>query len=162
MPARDLKVIFIRHAEKPLKGDNLNCQGLNRSMQLPGLIVSRFGVPDHLYVPHMGLDTNTRHSRMFQTIIPLAVKYNLGVNSNYEEKDSTAIARNIEGKTGTVVVTWEHKAIAAIVRALGIEGFTKTWPDDDYESIWVITFHDGRPSISFQKEGLMPAEGCPF
>ena len=73
---KDLKLVFIRHGEKPLKGDNLTCQGLNRALLLPNFIFKRFGVPSYLFVPGLALGEATKHARMFQTITPLAIKYN--------------------------------------------------------------------------------------
>ena len=86
-----LRIVFIRHAEKPEKGSNLSCRGLNRSYQLPAVIKSKFGVPDHIYVPSMKMGEKTSHARMFETAIPLAVKYNLAINSKYDEKDSAGV-----------------------------------------------------------------------
>src|SRR5579863_5027199 len=134
-----LRVVIIRHAEKPLKGDNLNCQGLNRSIRIPAILVAKFGVPDYTYVPAMGLDSSTRHSRMFQTIIPLAVKYNLIINTKFAEKDSDGVALDIRSKSGTVLMVWEHRDLTPVVRAFGIRDFNLHWSDDDYDSIWIIT-----------------------
>ncbi|HLX93456.1 MAG TPA: hypothetical protein VKR32_17350 [Puia sp.] len=157
-----LRVVFIRHAEKPLKGENLNCQGLNRSEQIPTMLIGKFGVPDYVYVPKISTDSTTRHSRMFQTIIPLAVKYNLIINSKYAEKDSSGVAADIKNKSGTVLVVWEHRAITPLVRALGIPDFKVNWGDDDYESIWIISFTNGIAKITYDKEGLVPGSVCPF
>jgi hypothetical protein len=106
-----LRIILIRHAEKPQKGDNLTCQGLNRSLELPHLLYTRFGLPTTTYIPAMALGDSTKHSRMFQTIIPFAVKYNLPLTSKFLEDDSTAMAQEIIQKKGTVLVIWEHKRI---------------------------------------------------
>jgi hypothetical protein len=157
----DLKIIFIRHAEKPPKGDNLTCQGFNRSVQLPALISARFGVPDYIYVPSIGLGESTKHSRMFQTIIPLAVKYNLTINSKFEEKDSLGLAGDILKRKGTVLVVWEHKAIPTIVHALGVRDSLK-WQDDDYDTIWIITYSDSKPAMKMEKQNLTASSACSF
>jgi hypothetical protein len=158
----ELRVVLIRHAEKPLKGDNLDCQGLNRSLALPPLLHTRFGVPAFTYIPAIGLGDSTKHSRMFQTIVPFAVQYNLILNSKYAEGDSAGIAGDILKKKGTVLVVWEHKRIPSIVRALGLRDDSLRWPDDDYDSIWVITFRNGRPHLTPSAERLKPSEACPF
>ncbi len=158
----DLKVVIIRHAEKPAKGDNLTCQGLNRAMQLPKVLYKKFGKPDYTYIPSMAMDTNTKHSRMFQTVIPMAVKYNLILNSKHEEKDYAGIAEDIKSKKGTVLIVWEHKAIAPIVAALGINEPGLTWSDDDYDSIWIITFQNGKATLTKDKEDLKPSAKCNY
>lgn len=157
-----LKIVIIRHGEKPLKGDNLTCQGLNRSNLLPAVIKAKFGVPDYVFVPGLGLGETTKHSRMFQTIIPLVAKYNLTVNSSHAEKDADQIAADLKAKTGTVLLCWEHKAIAPIAKALGINTDGLIWPDDDYDSIWIVTFKNGVAVLTKDKEGLKPAADCNF
>ncbi len=158
----DLKIVFIRHAEKPVKGDNLTCQGVNRSLKLPAVINAKFGVPAYLFVPAMGLGEATKHSRMFQTIIPLAAKYNLTVNSSRQEKDSLGMAADLKSRAGTILVVWEHNNIIPIVRALGVKEAGLKWPDDDYDSIWVVTFNNGNAAITFDKENIRPSADCSF
>src|SRR5580693_4787217 len=147
----NLRVVIIRHAEKPLNGDNLSCQGLNRSLKLPAVLVSKFGIPGYTYTPSLGLGVSTKYARMFQTVIPLAVKYNLVINSRFKERDSAGLVADIIGKDGTVLLVWEHRAIPSIVRALGMHDFNLTWDDYDYDSIWIITFTKGIATISFDK-----------
>ena len=157
-----LKIIIIRHAEKPLKGDNLTCQGLNRSLLLPALLYSKFGIPAFTYTPSIGTGDSTKHSRMFQTIIPMAVKYNLVINSKYDELDSTGVAADLLKKTGTVLLVWEHKAIPGIVRSLGVHDLFLKWANEDYESIWIITFPGGVPALTKDTEGLTVSPACTF
>lgn len=160
-PSFAQKVVIIRHGEKPAKGENLNCQGLNRSLQLPSILYAKFGIPDGIYVPSLGINTTTSHARMFETVIPLAAKYNLGINSKFAETDSTAIARDIKGNKGFVLVVWEHRVIPSIVRALGVQGFNLKWDDNDYDGIWIITFLNGIATLTTDKEGLNPSSACP-
>jgi hypothetical protein len=154
-------VVIIRHAEKPEKGKNLNCQGLNRSLKLPAVLYSKFGIPGSIYVPSLDNNESTGHARMFQTVIPLAAKYNLKINSRYGEMDTATLAKEIRGKKGFVLVVWQHSIIPSIVRALGVQGFKMHWGDNDYDSIWIITFQKGIAKISFDKEGLAPSTSCP-
>jgi hypothetical protein len=161
-PSADWRVVLIRHAEKPKKGDNLTCQGLNRAMQLPALLHTRFGVPSATYIPAMALGDSTKHCRMFQTVIPFAVKYNLTLTSRFVENDSTGIAQDILQKKGTVLVVWEHKKLVSIVRALGIKDEGLHWPDDDYDSIWIVRFRDGKAVLTKSREGLKPSTACRF
>lgn len=156
----DLKIVFIRHGEKPEKGSNLTCKGLNRSLMLPGLIKKKFGVPDFVYVPSLKVGEKTTHARMFETVAPLAEQYNLDINSKFDEDDSTGIAHNIMQKKGTVLVIWEHRAISTIIHALGVQ-YNTVWANGDYDSIIIITFTNGKAVISTDKEGLNPSENCP-
>lgn len=156
----DLKIIFIRHGEKPEKGSNLTCKGLNRSLMLPSLIKQKFGVPDYVYVPSLKLGEKTTHARMFETAAPLAAQYNLDIDSKFDEDDSTGIATDIMKRKGTVLVVWEHKAINTIIHALGVQ-YNTVWKGDDYDGIIIITFVNGNSTISTDKEGLNPSDNCP-
>ena len=159
-PAGDLKVILIRHGEKPEKGGNLTCRGLNRSLQLPSVIQRKFGVPDFTYVPALKMGDKTSHSRMFETVIPLAVKYNLAINSKFDEKDVKGLAAEIKTEKGTVLVVWEHSMIPGLVHALGISD-DLNWPGEDYDSIWIVTYSNGIATLTKDKEGIVPSDECP-
>jgi hypothetical protein len=156
----DLKIVFIRHGEKPEKGNNLTCKGLNRSLMLPAVIKKKFGIPDYIYVPSLKLGEKTTHARMFETITPTAAKYNLDIDSQFQETDSAGIAHDIMQKKGTVLVVWEHKAINTIIHALGMQ-YNTIWNGDDYDSIIIITFINGKATITTDKEGLNPSDNCP-
>jgi len=155
-----LKIIFIRHGEKPEKGGNLTCKGLNRSLQIPSVIARKFGVPDFTYVPQIATGDKTSHARMFETVTPLAVKYNLVINSKFDEKDFAGVAAELKSKTGTVLVVWEHSAIPGIIQALGVKDEVK-WQGDDFDSIWIVTIKNGNATFSTDKEGLNPSNDCP-
>src|ERR1700749_2109104 len=81
--SKRLRIVIIRHGEKDATGDNLNCQGMNRALQIPKVIVGKYGVPAMIYVPSVNTGKSTTHSRMFQTASPLAIKYNLDIDSKY-------------------------------------------------------------------------------
>jgi hypothetical protein len=49
----ELRVVIIRHGEKPKTGDNLSCQGENRALALAKVLKTKFGRPDFTYVPAM-------------------------------------------------------------------------------------------------------------
>ncbi len=157
-----LTVVIIRHAEKPEKGDNLSCQGLNRAMQLPAVLVKQFGVPNYAYVPAPSVGKATKSGRMMQTIWPLAVKYNLTVNSKYEVKQTAALAKNILKRSGTILIVWEHNNIADIATALGAKAKSLKWPDNDYDSIWKLTVKRSKTTLTRSKENLTPAANCNF
>ncbi len=159
--SNDLKIIIIRHGEKPKDGDNLNCKGLNRALALPKVLVQKFGVPSYNYVPAVvGSEGSTKHSRMFQTIAPLSVKYNLHINSLYNGKDSSGVAKDVLQKNGTVLIVWDHKSIVPLVNAFGIHDYFLKWQDDDFDSIWIVTFKSGKAFLTKDAEGLLPKEDC--
>ena len=102
LPDKNLKVVIIRHGEKPADksdgGDNLSCQGQNRALQLPAVLIKKIGKPDYTYVPALKLDKNTTHSRMFQTVTPFAVKYDLTINSKFDESEPNDVAKSVRSE----------------------------------------------------------------
>lgn len=152
------RVIIIRHGEKPEQGDNLSCQGLNRSLQLPDVLNKKFGVPDYVFVPSINTGKKTSTARMYQTIVPFAVKYNLTINSKYDVDDIKGLAADVLKRNGTVLLVWEHDHIDNIAKALGVQ--TSKWPGDDFDSIWIINFQNGKASLTKDREGITPAANC--
>jgi hypothetical protein len=161
VPDPTLKVVIIRHAEKPDDGDNLSCQGMDRALKLPKVLFQKFQTPNHTYVPSLDCDKATKHSRMFQTISPFAVKYNLKINSKYGETDFAKVAPNVLEKKGTVLMVWEHSAIQPLAKALGVAD-APAFAKKDFDSIWIITFPNGQAKLDFDREGITPAADCPF
>ncbi|MEO6977125.1 MAG: histidine phosphatase family protein [Mucilaginibacter sp.] len=158
----NVKIILVRHGEKEATGDNLNCQGLNRAMELPKVLVSKFGTPSRVFVPSVNSKKSTGHARMFQTASPLAIKYGLKINSQFDVEDYPGLAAGLESQTGTVVVVWEHKAMDNILKALGVKTHGMKWGEDDFDSIWIVTIKNGKAELTMDKEGLHPAGNCQF
>jgi hypothetical protein len=153
------KVIIIRHGEKPDDGDNLSCKGFNRAMQLPPVLYSKFGLPAAIYVPSLHTGKKTSTARMYQTVIPFAVKYNLTVNSKFDVDDVNGLAGALKQTEGTSLVVWEHKNINDLAKALGVEEKLK-WDSDDFDSIWIVSFTASGATIKVDKEGLTPKDAC--
>ena len=155
------KIIIIRHAEKQTQNENLNCMGLNRSLKLVDVLYKKIGVPSSIYVPSLGNGNRTTHSRMFQTVTPFAVRYNLSINSGYDSSDLKSLAKEIAGQQGTTLLVWNHSDIPALAKALGVKDEKLKWREDDFDSIWIITGKKKERVLTIAKEGITPAAGCP-
>jgi hypothetical protein len=154
------KVIIIRHGEKPDAGNNLSCQGQNRALMLPAVLYAKFKTPDYIYVPALRLGKSTNESRMYQTIVPYAVKYNLNINTKFEVTDAAGLARDIMKKQGTIIIVWEHNNIPLIAAAFGIKEDKMKWKGDDFDSIWIITFQNGKATLTKDSENINPSSEC--
>lgn len=164
-----LRVIIIRHGEKPEEGDNLSCAGLNRALALPAVLNRLMPTPpDYTYVPLIGTDgQKTSTARMFQTVTPYAVQHNLVVNSDYVVENTAGITKELRQQRGTALVVWEHDSIPEIAKKLGIKGPLE-WPDADFDSIWTIDFSGGgakgkakHPQLTRSQEAIHPSATCP-
>ncbi len=158
----NLRIIIVRHGEKDDDGDNLNCRGFSRAMQLPKVMVGKFGKPSTIYVPSVDAKKSTSHARMFQTASPLAIKYGLPINTKFAVDDYSSLAENLQSKSGTVLVVWEHKVMDNLLRALGLKTKGMKWGDDDFDSIWIVTYKNGKPQLTTDKEGITPVNNCQF
>jgi hypothetical protein len=156
------KVVIIRHAEKPADGDNLSCKGFNRSLQLPAVLYSKFKLPGKIFVPSVDNGKSANQLRMLETITPFAVKYNLKVNSKFDVEDTKDLADAIKKTNGYALVVWQHSNIDNIVRALGVDTKGMKWGDNDYDSIWIIDFKNGKGALTIDKENLNPGDACNY
>jgi len=156
-----LKIIIIRHAEKQEKLENLNCMGFNRSLKLVNVLYKKVGIPDYVYVPSVGNGSKTTHSRMFQTITPFVVKYNLSMNSAFKGDDFNSITKDLEGKKGTVLFVWDHDNIQELAKALGVKVKKLDWGDSDYDSMWIISGNGKKKVLTITREGITPGANCP-
>ena len=157
----ELRVVLIRHGEKPASGNELSCQGINRANALPAVIKARIGLPGIVYVPYSAPTSTAKHSRMYQTIAPFTDKYRLLLNSDYKVDDIRGVTQNILKQKGTVLVVWEHNGLEDIAEQLGIDGKLR-WKDSDYDGIWIITFSKkGKARLAVDQEGLHPSKKCP-
>ncbi len=155
----DLRVVLIRHGEKPKKGDDLSCKGVNRSNQLVPVLHDRFGVPSAIYVPVVG--GKGKHSRMLQTVTPFASKYHVAINTDFTVNEVKELAKTVRRQKGTVLIVWEHNGLPDIAHRLGVKGVSLDWPDEDYDSMWIVSYVNGVASLKKDKEGLHPTKDCP-
>lgn len=159
IPSDNLKVVLIRHGEKPLNNHNLSCKGQNRALQLPDVLNKKFPKLDYAFVPSLGNGEHTSHVRMFQTVTPLAIKNELEINSIFNGKDHVGVAKNILSKKGTVLLVWKHSKIPVIAQNLGVRNPPK-WSSSDFDSIWVVSFKNGKALLEIDKQGITPSVNC--
>src|SRR5262249_34688689 len=158
--AADLTIVIVRHGEKPDDGDNLSCQGQNRALALPAVLMHKFGKPDYTYVPSLKMGESTKHARMFQTVTPFAVQQNLTIDSSFAEDDAKGVADDVSKRSGLVLLVWEHSQIQAVAKALGVED-PPEWKGQEFNSIWIITPKKSGPSeLKIKSEGISPSSKC--
>lgn len=156
-----LRVVIIRHGEKPSHGNNLCPKGQDRALALPAVLDKVVGIPNHTYIPKINTGANTSGMRMFQTVTPFSVKHNLILNSQYKDSEAEKAALEIGKKRGVVLVVWDHTNIPVMAKKLGVAGVLK-WHKTDFDSIWIIDFMKGvpMPVLTIQKENIHPEGSC--
>jgi len=146
----DTTIVIVRHGEKPAQGlGQLSCQGLNRSLALPPVLLSRYGKPVVIYAPNPAIKKTDKgvsyaYIRPLATIEPLAIRAGLPVNIDWGMDDITHFAEALLARTeGTQVVAWEHhlaeKLAKHLLAALGGDpAEVPDWSDTDFDSIYVV------------------------
>ena len=112
-------LVFLRHAEKPEGGlGQLNCQGLNRAIDLSTLLPEKFGKADYVFaanptrnVEEGELDNSYSYIRPLMTISPAAIKLGLPVNIEFSANDTSDLARELLDEkyhNSTIYTAWSH------------------------------------------------------
>jgi hypothetical protein len=150
-------IVFIRHGEKPEGGfGQLNCQGLNRALALAPTIAKSFGSPDALFAPNPSRPKEDAgnlydYVRPLATIEPTAILFGLPVDVSLDIYDREGLQAALEkrrapDRNAFILVAWEHKQIAPIVRALltahGADAAmlkeVKDWEGKDFDSMYIV------------------------
>lgn len=98
------ELIFIRHGEKPEKGlGQLNCQGLNRALALPKVLLTRYGTPDLLVAPNPGATKQDwgvvyNYVRPLATIEPLAIRLGMPVDTTLAWDDQDGLVTLLQAR----------------------------------------------------------------
>jgi hypothetical protein len=170
-------IVFIRHGEKPEGGfGQLTCQGLNRALALAPIIARFFGKPDAIFAPnpsHPKKDAGIFYDyvRPLATVEPTAVFFGLPIDVSLDLDDRKGLIAALEERRAPdhnvfVLVAWEHKQIAPVVRAIlsaqGAEAANlqevEDWDGKDFDSMYVVTIgqlrNSTRAAFEHKHEGL--------
>ena len=159
-PPRQL--VLIRHAEKPVdravgidvagaaSGRCLTPRGWQRAGALATLFAPAIGDPrapltrpDRLYSPEYENDDRTVNHRTYETILPLAERLGIEIESPHKEGREAKLARRILAEDGgTSLVCWEHTLLVAIASELpladGSMPVPAAWPGDRFDLVWLF------------------------
>jgi len=144
-------IVFMRHGEKPTGGyGQITCQGLNRALQLPDVLIAKFGKPNYIYAPNPTVKISDPagsfyYLRPLATIEPTAIRLGMNVWTKYGYNDIAGLQSGLISSTKantTIFVAWEHqwlqKAVQNIMNAYGGGAAVPAWVSGDYDSLYVV------------------------
>lgn len=144
-------LVFFRHGEKPSGGyGQLTCQGLNRALALPTVLLSRYGTPSWLYAPNPEVKISDPagsfyYVRPLATIEPTAIRVVKSVNTAVGYNDISGLESLLirSYKDGTTsYIAWEHTYLQETVQDLmnkyGGGVTVPAWSSTDFDSIYVV------------------------
>ncbi|MFJ4142573.1 hypothetical protein [Pseudomonas sp. NPDC089734] len=168
-------LVFLRHAEKPSMGlGQLNCQGLNRAIDLSELLPKTFGKADFIFAANPGRhveegegDLSYSYVRPLMTIGPSAIKLGLPINIDFDANDTGALADELmhdKYHDATIYTAWSHGYLPELINKVAREASGKDltlvddWTGTDFDSLMVITLKwvNGKASLEYDniKQGL--------
>jgi hypothetical protein len=163
-------IVFFRHGEKPSGGyGQLTCQGLNRALALPTVLLSRYGTPSYLYAPNPAVKITDPagtfyYVRPLATIEPVAIRAGKSVNTGVGYTNIAgleALLINSAKDNMTIFVAWEHeylqKTVQDLMNKYGGGVSVPLWPSTDFDSLYVLHVnYSGSITAQFshQYEGL--------
>ena len=166
-------IVFLRHGEKPPRGlGQLTCQGLNRSLALPQVLLSKFGKPDYIFAPDPaqkvteGGLSQYDYVRPLATIEPTAIRLGMPVNTNFGFKEIHALQVELakrQYEKALIFVAWEHTELEKMLKNLvkefaGDPAQVPYWPETDYDSIYVMRISNDKipktATLTHDHEGL--------
>ena len=162
-------IIALRHAEKPAGGlGQLTCQGLNRALALPKILIGRFGKPDAIYAPDPADEVKDggghRYSyvRPLVTIEPTAIALGMPVDAQIGFTDIAKLQSVLTAPANAhalIFVAWEHEMLNKFAQQMlksygGNPAAVPYWPNSDYDRIYIFRIQQsgGRPHLSFKVE----------
>ncbi|SDZ61325.1 histidine phosphatase family protein [Pseudomonas sp. NFIX28] len=176
-------LVFLRHAEKPAGGlGQLNCQGLNRAIDLASLLPEKFGKANYVFaanptrnVEEGELDNSYSYIRPLMTISPSAIKLGLPVNIEFSANDTSELADELlhdRYHNSIIYTAWSHGYLPELINKVAREAvgekrtITDDWASNDFDSLYVLTltWQNGKATLDSRsyKQGLDNGEeNCP-
>jgi hypothetical protein len=156
-------IVFFRHGEKPSGGyGQLTCQGLQRALALPSVLIGRYGAAQYLFAPNPTVTVpdaagSFYYVRPIATIEPTAIRLGLPLNTRYGYNDAAGLQAELTSgqyASSIVFVAWEHQYLQTIVQNLintyGGGAPVPAWVSGDYDSLYIVRLTNAGGSITAQ------------
>jgi hypothetical protein len=163
MTHRPLKVIVLRHAEKPLQANDQRLApfGAKRAEYIARWLPENFGKPDFIFAT----EPTKSSFRPWLTVAPLWEEQKGALmDVSIEDDAALHLGHHLRGGElyhgaiagSTVVVCWHHGKIPELLKGLGVkqEEIPDPWPENDFSTVFVVTYLDG-PDATVSKYKML-------
>jgi len=158
-----MKIMFIRHAEKPEKGvdgvtpagkkdkDDLIVDGWQRAGALARFFWPLDGaMPKGLEKPATifaaAVNKVSKSIRPQHTVTPLSQLSGIAIGTDYGDGNEAALAKAAvaAAAAGPVLVAWQHQQIPCLIANVAGTPLAPQWPGDRFDLVWVLDSEDGK------------------
>jgi regulation of enolase protein 1 (concanavalin A-like superfamily) len=156
-------LVFMRHGEKPTGGyGQLTCQGLQRSIALPAVLISHYGNAQYVFAPNPAVMVpdaagSFYYVRPLATIEPTAIRLGLPVNVQFGYTNISGLQGALVDPNyanSTIYIAWEHLYLQQVVQnlmnAYGGGVTVPAWSSTDYDSLYVVRLTYANGTITGQ------------
>jgi hypothetical protein len=162
------RVMIIRHAERPEKDDgsvHLSAEGQKRADELYHLFERSVNRPEPFPAPEVIFAAkDSKHShRSVETVILLAKRLKVTINSNYRDEDFAELAQDIlhnskyAGKT--ILISWHHGMAPQLASKLGAPEVPTAWKGSVFDRVWQIGHgENGKASFRDRPQQLLSGD----
>jgi hypothetical protein len=167
---RDVTVLIVRHAEKPVQGRGLSPQGEQRAAAYASYF-DPLRLDGQALLPQRLIATRDSQAsaRPRLTLTPLAARLQLPIEQPWADDQVDALVTSLrtQNAAAVVLIAWHHGHIDKLIDAFGgkakaLQG-RKTWPGDVCNWLVVLRFdHHGKLSEAHSqlvREQLLPGDG---
>lgn len=158
-------VMVIRHAEKPISGNDLSNDGWRRAECIRDLFSANETItPKVIYAQKASKKNNENTAdsrRQIETVAPLARKLDLVIDNSYTEYEVDELSKNVGTLSESeypVLISWNHDDIKSFLINFGMKyQIAPTYPSNRYDLVFVINSMNGEvkfSSFSESCEGL--------
>jgi hypothetical protein len=167
----EASVVIVRHCEKASIREHCSYIGYERAVFLATLFGNkkeRWPTPSYLYAENPSWRNNPKKNnfREIETLLPLADKVKVTIDSTFSTISTSGLAKELLGKLSSgemcgkvAVVSWKHTGIAALANKLGCgpnQGCPFDYPGASFDQAWTIRFVYEKIWHSEHKSGKIP------
>lgn len=146
------QIILLRHTDKlkqNLTGPALSAKGYVRTVKFAFYFLNYFGEPDFVVAGKpKGKDASIRE---LQTVGPLVnILAQRHPDTGFDilhpythdeyEKLTKYLLKDDKFDNKLILICWRHTKIVELAKELGVKDKLEPWPDDDYDSVYVLDY----------------------